>query len=210
MKKIDNEKGFALIETLIVATFVLTIFVLLISNYYPMAGKLQRYSNYDEIDNTYIAYHTISLIQKNSHILDTPLELLTDEKINELKIPSCIKNSSNKCILIEFNKDICNSFEFNKEQCSKFIEFSGINKIFLTNYSLKPLKDNIDSISVSRAFELYLKYLPTHKNSANKIEDGMTKEKALDRIIIEIKLHDDKTNKDIYKYANYEIKIKGA
>ena len=157
MKKISNQKGFALIETLVVATFVLTIFMLLIANYYPMMGKLERTSNYDETENIYIAYHTISLMKKNSKLLDKQLESLTNSDITTQNLPICTKNSSNKCIFIEFTaSELCERFTTNKEQCTQFTNTTNINRVFITNYATKDLKEKLKNMNVSRALELYV------------------------------------------------------
>ena len=55
MKKMGN-KGFALVETLIVATFVMGILTLIFTNYLPMMGKYERRERYDDIDSVYNTY----------------------------------------------------------------------------------------------------------------------------------------------------------
>lgn len=189
MKKRNNQRGFALVETLICAVFVCAIFMLLIVNYYPLLGKVERYQNYDETENIYITYHLISLIKKNTSFFNTT----SVNSTNPLKIYNGNQAESDY---------LCNIFtENSKEQCVEFLKAANINKVYITNYSNIPLKNKISELSVSRAFELYVKYMPTYQESAK------TKETNYDRVIIEIKLHDNKTNKDIYKYANYEVKV---
>lgn len=189
MKKRNNQRGFALVETLICAVFVCAVFMLLIVNYYPLLGKVERYQNYDETENIYIAYHLISLIKKNTNFFNTT----SVNSTNPLKIYSGNQTESDY---------LCNIFSENsKEQCVEFLKAANINKVYITNYSNESLKNKISELNVSRAFELYVKYMPTYKESAK------TKEANYDRVIIEIKLHDDKTNKDISKYANYEVKV---
>lgn len=204
MKKKINQKGFALVETLVVATFVLTIFVMLIANYYPLMGKMERYSNYDEVENIYIAYHLVNLVQENSTIFDNIPQASGNDYT--LVIYSGNKTDSNY---------LCN-FLSQEEKCERYLKLAGINKIYVTNYSTEPLKNNIDTISnVSRSFELYVKYISSYKNSATKFYEGTagpTKEQKLDRVIIErkVKVDDDESGKYIYKYANYEIVTKGV
>ena len=55
MKKMGN-KGFALVETLIVATFVMGIFTLMYTNFFPMMGEYERRERYDDIDSVYNTY----------------------------------------------------------------------------------------------------------------------------------------------------------
>ena len=48
-----NKKGFALVETLIVSVFVMTIFSLIFTNFFPMMGEYERREGYDDIDSIY-------------------------------------------------------------------------------------------------------------------------------------------------------------
>ena len=205
MKKKIGQEGFALIETLIVATFVLSIFIVLIANYYPLMGKLERYSNYDETESIYIAYHLMNLIQDNSTIFNS----IPNATGNNYTLITYSGNKEDSNYLCELN-----TYTTNKEQCERFVKLSNISKIYITNYSTKPLKNNIKNIqNVSRAFELYVKYMPSYEYSAGNYESGNsgpTKEVKLDRLIVERKIKDDKTGKNIYKYANYEIRKKGV
>ena len=207
MKKKMNQRGFALIETLVVATFVLTIFIMLIANYYPLMGKMERYSNYDEVENIYIAYHLVNLIQDNSTVFDDIPQASGNGYT--LVIYSCNKNDSNF---------LCTSPKYlsEEEQCERYLKLAGINRIYITNYSTEPLKNNIDTIpNIPRSFELYVKYMSSYKNSATKFYEGNSgpkKEDKLDRVIIErkVKVDDDESGKYIYKYANYEVETKGV
>ena len=52
MKKINN-KGFALVETLIVSAFVVGIFSVMYANFYPMMGEYEKRENYDDISSIY-------------------------------------------------------------------------------------------------------------------------------------------------------------
>ena len=54
MKKINN-KGFALVETLIVSAFVIGIFSVMYANFYPMMGEYEKRENYDDISSIYNA-----------------------------------------------------------------------------------------------------------------------------------------------------------
>ncbi len=52
MRKMNN-KGFALVETLIVSVFVMTIFTVIYTNFFPMMGEYERRQGYDDIDSIY-------------------------------------------------------------------------------------------------------------------------------------------------------------
>ena len=202
MKKRINQKGFALVETLICAVFVCAVFMLLIINYYPMLGKLQRYQNYDETENKYIAYHLSDLIKTNSTIFN-------DE-------PTSVDGGLYKITIFDKNT-LCYSDKYNEDkqqQCSSFFELANISRVYYTTYSTKDLKNHIsddpnsDEPLFSRAFELYVKYMPSHEAT------NTTKGNDYRRIIIEREIIDEKSgktsgnSKKIYKYANIEVKVK--
>lgn len=54
MKKFNN-KGFLLVETVIVSVFVLTIFVLVYQNSLPMIEEYKKRAGYDDVDTVYAA-----------------------------------------------------------------------------------------------------------------------------------------------------------
>ena len=54
--KIVNQKGFLLVETLIVSVFIMGIFSLLFTNIVPLIGEYERYKNYNTVEATYIAH----------------------------------------------------------------------------------------------------------------------------------------------------------
>lgn len=194
MKKRNNRRGFALVETLVCAVFVCTVFMLLIVNYYPMLGKLQRYQNYDETDSIYIANHLSTLIKNYSNILDDSVDF-----------------SQNNYVITYDENTLCGNFEIMKQsQCEQFFKLARINRVYLVPYSLKDLKTELANAHVSRSFELYVKYMPSYKISANQNADGsnITNEEMYDRIIVERKIEDEKNeSRYIYKYANVKVKV---
>ena len=65
MKKLNN-KGFILAETLVVTVFLMVIFTMLYTNYYPLMGEYQKRENYDDVDGKYVAYWMKKLIEDAS------------------------------------------------------------------------------------------------------------------------------------------------
>lgn len=66
MKKINN-KGFVLAETLIVSVFVLAIFAMLYTYYYPIIGLYEERETYDDVDGKFVAYWIKQLIENDSY-----------------------------------------------------------------------------------------------------------------------------------------------
>ena len=52
MKKI-NSKGFVLAETLVVTVFLMVIFGMIYSNFYPLMGEYEKRENYNDVDSIY-------------------------------------------------------------------------------------------------------------------------------------------------------------
>ena len=59
-----NKKGFALVETLIVAVFVATIFTIMYANFFPMFGEYERRETYDDVDSIYTTYLIKKMLNK--------------------------------------------------------------------------------------------------------------------------------------------------
>lgn len=215
MKKMQNNGGFALVETLIGALFVVVIFTVLFENYYPLIGSYERYENYDDLDSKYVAHYLREMISVDPNKSEIFSKLTSasgksyvvfdkgesDENITNTATPNEL------CTLLSV-RDTFN----NKQYCQTFIQQANINKIYLTNYDTTNfknyVKEHAQSVDeegeekVSRAFELYVQYLPTFKNSASS-------KSGYYRIIVEIKHENtdsDKENDFYYTYANIEVK----
>ena len=46
-----NNKGFVLAETLVVTVFLMVIFGMLYSNFYPLIGEYEKRETYDDVDS---------------------------------------------------------------------------------------------------------------------------------------------------------------
>ena len=64
MKKI-NAKGFILAETLIVSVFLMVMFTMIYTNFYPLIGEYEKRENYDDVDGKYTAYWIKKIIESN-------------------------------------------------------------------------------------------------------------------------------------------------
>ena len=65
MKK--NNKGFVLVETLVVTVFVMAVFSVIYVNFYPLAGEYERREFYDDVDSKYETYWIKRFIQSSSY-----------------------------------------------------------------------------------------------------------------------------------------------
>ena len=63
MKKIGNN-GFVLAETLIVTVFLMVLFTMVYSNFYPLIGEYEKREDYDDIDSKYAVFWIKKLVMK--------------------------------------------------------------------------------------------------------------------------------------------------
>lgn len=73
LKKL-NSKGFVLAETLVVAVFLMAIFTLIFTNYYPLMGEYEKRETYDDVDGKYAIYWIKRMIEDTSYSIPTGAE----------------------------------------------------------------------------------------------------------------------------------------
>ena len=58
-----NSGGFVLAETLIVTVFLMTLFAMIYSNFFPLVGEYEKRETYDDVDSKYAIYWLKSMIE---------------------------------------------------------------------------------------------------------------------------------------------------
>lgn len=79
MKK-NNENGFVLLETIVVAVFIIGIFTFVYISVVPLIGKYEELSNNYELEKTYKLYHIRDTIYKDknfTNIVDKNYKMIT-------------------------------------------------------------------------------------------------------------------------------------
>ena len=125
MKRIKN-RGFILVETLIVAVFVLAIFVFIYQNAVPLMGHYEKNKNFDDLDSTY----AVILVR------DMLIDYLDWEAIDLTNPDSLLRNVAYLDVSNCNNENIYLDSDF----CNKLKETLGIkndNIIYLTRYNLR-------------------------------------------------------------------------
>lgn len=183
MKKLNN-KGFALVETLVVSVFVVTIFTLIFTNFYPLIGEYTKRETYDDTDGKYAAYWMRTIVEDNISKNTTVLNTLKTQV------------DSNKY----YYKLDCNNASFNdnvKTLCVNLSTKFNIKNMYITKYNLTNLKSIDNSGGFSRGMEEYVIYLPRYvKVSSNN---------ASYRILIE--MNRTKDGNDYNAYSTMEVFI---
>lgn len=229
MKKNFNNKGFAMVETLIAAVSVISIFSLLYNLVYPLLGGYNASQNYDDLDSKYIAFYVKEMIETDllniSNLLpENPEENLecnglcniyetytyVSDENGERKVDISdldVDENSGKTQPYHIGNELCdtlqtgNYIKSNRLICNQFIEAANIKRIFLTKYAVKSFKDYIKDSTLSRSLKKYVAYMPTHEAAS------LVKKNNYYRIIVEIEHDSYNTSKDTYySYASIEVK----
>ena len=187
-----NNKGFVLVETLIVSVFVVSIFAILYNNFYPLMGEYEKRESYDDIDGKYATYWIKRIIEHES----TDLSYCS------------LEGESFYC---SFNCNRVNNDSM-KAMCHQLIQKAQIMNdnnntpadlsddkphIYITTYNLANFKVYInDHGGLSGGMYKYLKYLPNYNTESLN--------NAKYRVIVEF--YRTKDNNDYLAYSTFEVK----
>ncbi len=189
----NNNKGFVLVETLVVAVFVMAIFSVIYTNFYPIMGEYEKRESYDDIDSKYASFWFKRIIQS--------------ESVNFTNILTDIGNK-------KYHEFVCNDINSTdataRKICNDLRTRFGVEKIYITSYKLGNRnniddKDNFKGIVegnsiFSSGMQDYVAYLPTYSKVSSL--NG-----ACYRLIIEF--HHTRNDNDFYTYSDIEI-LKGT
>lgn len=227
MKKILNKKGFAMVETLIAAVSVISIFSLLYNLVYPLLGGYKKSQNYDDLDSKYIAFYIKEMIETDKLDISKQLSNLPDESEcngtcriyetyaylsdesgeNRVDLDHIDINSKGESKHYYIGNELCdillteNDIKNNPLLCKQFIENTNIKNIYLINYETTAFKRFVENSTLRRSLKEYVKYMPTHVNAKEEKKNNYY------RIIVEIEHESYNTSKnEYYTYASIEVK----
>lgn len=150
MKKFDN-KGFALVETLVVSVFVVSLFLIVFNNFYPLMSEYEKREVYDDVDGVYAAYWVKRLVEDSN-----------------LNINNHLSNYSFYGLPIKPNDFCSDYFTSNLSlslQCGNLFRNYNVEYFYVTPYNILDFKKNVDR-SVPD-FEDYLNSLPDYSSPQN-------------------------------------------
>ena len=138
MKKMNN-KGFILAETLIVSVFLMVMFTMIYSNFYPLIGEYEKREVYDDVDGKYTAYWIKKMIESDGYILSSD-KIKTMNKFGYIRF-ECSDISSNNnqrdmCINLVNSLEIANC-DGSGNDCDAYI----------TRYTIGAVEDKPDMVS---------------------------------------------------------------
>lgn len=134
MKKINN-KGFALVETLIVSVFVVSLFLIVFSNFYPLMAEYEKRENYDDIDSVYAAYWIKKLVEDKTDVTNSKTPFKKVDVLNK------ILTSDDLCHYFDVN-GVAENYQEWQQKCYAIFNLYGIKYVYITDYNISTFKDN--------------------------------------------------------------------
>ena len=141
MKKLNN-KGFILAETLIVSLFLLLMFTMIYTNYFPIIGEYEKRENYDDVDGKYVAYWIKKLIESEQYQMIFDDEVFYGDLVESSK--RRVKSINNYGYMRFECKDVLDT-DGQREVCKNLVNSFEISNcdaegndcdIFITHYQI--------------------------------------------------------------------------
>lgn len=159
MKKL-NDKGFVLVETLIVSVFVMALFTVLYTDLFPLLGEYQKRENYNDIDSKYIAHWVRKMVMasKAPALENLPPDTMT------IDISDCPST------YIYSGVNVLGSSKF----CQTLKEQAHITKMYVTSYDARKFKQYIkdtwgnNTPKEYRELLEYVNYLPVFDDTGKE------------------------------------------
>lgn len=177
MKKIAklNNKGFVLVETLIVAVAVAAIFSLVFKHFFPLMGEYERREDYDDIDSKYGTYWVKRLIQSDFYNFEDNRNQIKNNGYSSFScdyISDPVKKNMCYQLLIDLEVSCDDNTTSNKiEKCNN----TRSPHIYITPYQLRSAPNTITTVSegnvkdamnasttLTDGLKEYLLYLPDY------------------------------------------------
>jgi len=126
--KLLNKKGFMLVETLIVTSFVMALFILVYKSVVPFMGEYEQMSTYDDVDSIYASNLWKEMVTKyaNTSYIDEYLTTNTYLEINDC-------NNKN----VYFNSNYCQKLKNN-------LAITELDNIFITKYDISEFRSEVE------------------------------------------------------------------
>lgn len=124
LKKLDNN-GFVLAETLAVTVFLMVIFTMLYTNFYPLLGEYEKRETYDDVDSKYSAYWIKRIIEDEAYSI--PVEKINAKGYARFECDDVSEAEEKREICLNLVKDL------EIENCNNK---GNLCEIYITKYRL--------------------------------------------------------------------------
>lgn len=213
MLKIKN-KGFALAETLVVSVFVMTIFTLIYTNFFPMMGEFERREKYDDIDSIYRTYLIKSMFEIPDFSVGRDYTFISNDINNPNKRSSKVFKSNyvtdpeSGNVSMERDNVYCKNIATDSrvEYCkSLFTEIKAYN-VYIAPYKITDLKKAIKENRISKDYmdsstQDYIASLPYYS------KPSQYSYRIIVEYIKEINKESSNHRKEVYSFSTIGVRL---
>ncbi len=168
MKKIKrlDDRGFVLVETIIVAVFIIGICTFVFANFLPLMADYERTNNYDQVESKYKVNEIRKMLLREIFKDNTKRGLLT-EVTNYTRYQNYEDNTTGQTVT---KNSLCKELD-DENYCNALLgsSFLDVKEIIITKFKLSSLKTDVkDNKNFDRSLREYIDYLPKYDKYSNK------------------------------------------
>lgn len=168
MKKIDT-RGFVMVETIIVAVFIIGICTFLFANFLPLIGEYEKVENYDTLQSKYKVHEIrkmlLRALDNNSAVEKIFTSIPTDT--------GYIKYSNYTTGENTIQNGLCDVGGIPKNYCNKLFSeyYLNVKDVIITSFKTSKIKSTIKNEKNNRALKEYIDYLPSYSKYSSRYDD---------------------------------------
>lgn len=195
---LKNEKGFVLAETLMVCVFLLIIFGMIYTNFYPIIGEYEKRETFDDVEAKYSIFWIKKMIEDSSYVPNSSDRSSFSSRGFAFFGCNRITDSNKKAVC----KVLMDKLEVNeKNKCKNGTDGCGI---YITNYRIgnndkyifkKKVKEDVKYTFCNSGFQAYVQSLP----------DFVTPSENYSKYRVLAEFHHTSGSSDYYSYGTIEV-----
>lgn len=175
MKKIKNlnNKGFVIVETIVVAVFVIGICTFLFANFMPLIGDYERISDYDDLTSKYKTHEIRKMLLREIYSDSSKKNIFTDHVSNNKGYHSYTNYETTVEGEITIKNQLCDRLN-NPNYCNKLLSnlYTNVQEVIVTPFKLTSVKQSIKSDeNVTRELQEYIEHLPSYSKYSSKYDN---------------------------------------
>lgn len=151
---IKSNRGFALMETLVVGVFVVTVFMLIFTSFYPLVAKYEKAEYYDDVESKYVAHYLRTFVVAGA---------------SNISLSDC-NSTCQKITVTKSGDTFTPSGTFLSNEAKDYVNITGIDQIYLTEYNVTSFKNyvNANQGSFPKGLVEYVNTLPVETDTTKK------------------------------------------
>lgn len=168
MKKIDTH-GFIMVETIIVAVFIIGICTFLFANFLPLIGEYEKVEKYDTLQSKYKVHEIrkmlLRALDNNSAVENIFTSIPTET--------GYIKYSNYTTSENTIQNGLCDVGGIPKNYCNKLFSeyYLNVKDVIITSFKTSKIKSTIKNEKNNRALKEYIDYLPSYSKYSSRYDD---------------------------------------